>query len=255
MDNLRAFIKLLSFVFFTLTACAIYLMVYGVLYLLNLPFEPLRNRFMRFWSRITAFIFRIKVHKIGDAPEPPFILVSNHLSYLDIVPLYQTLKCTFVAKMEVRNWPVLGYLVYMMGVIFVNRKSKKDVVRVNQLMVDSMNAYQGIVIFPEGTSSGGAGVLPFRSSLLEVAAENRFPVYAASIQYATSEKDPPASNSVCFYGARHTFVQHLFLMAKNRRIDCTIRFDPVPVFDTDRKKLTDLLHQKTKNIFNPTHSL
>lgn len=209
---------------------------------------------MRSWSRMTAAIFRIHISKKGDSPTPPFFLVSNHLSYLDILPLYVTVKCTFVAKKEVQNWPLLGFMISKMGVIFVDRSSKKDVLRVNRLMVESISQFQGIVVFPEGTSSGGADILPYRSSLLEIAAENRIPVYAASLHYVTSENDPAASESVCFFGARHSLLQHLFLMAQNRRIDCTITFDPVPVIDSDRKILANILYQKTKNIFIPTFS-
>lgn len=238
----------------TVVTCILYLLVYGIIRIMGQPYEPWRNMYMKFWSNMTASVFSLNVRKLGEVPEPPFFLVSNHLSYLDIIPLYLTLKCTFVAKMEVKKWPLLGFMVYMMGVIFVDRNSKKDVLRVNQVMMESMNEHQGIVIFPEGTSSGGEDVLPFRSPLLEVAAVNRIPVYVASVHYSTSVNDLPASDSVCFYGARHSFLQHLFIMAKNHRIDCTISFDPDPVIDSDRKNLTATLHQRTKNIFIPTHS-
>ena len=254
MADLLALIKLLLFLLLTVTICVIYLIIYGVINLLRLPYEPWRNLFMKCWSKMTATIFRLHITNRGEPPKAPFFLVCNHLSYLDIIPIYFTVNCTFVAKKEVRKWPFLGFMISMVGVIFVNRRSKKDVIRVNRLIVQSISKYQGVVVFPEGTSSGGADVLPYRSSLLEVAAQNRIPVYAASIQYATSENDPPAADSVCFYGARHSFPEHLFLMAKNRRIDCSITFDPVPVIDSDRKNLATHLHQKTKKIFIPTFS-
>lgn len=217
-------------------------------------YEPWRNLYMNTWAKGTALIFNVHVEKIGSAPKPPFFLVCNHLSYLDILPIYLFVKCTFVAKKEVRGWPILGFLVYRVGVVFIDRKTKRDVVRVNDEILKNINIHQGIVLFPEGTSSGGENILPFRSPLLEVPAANNKNVYVATIQYRTSDKDLPASESVCYYGARHTFLEHLFLMAQNYRIDCTIHFDPVPVNYPDRKELTDALHKKAKNIFIPTNS-
>lgn len=239
---------------YTLLTYGVYITGYMLLSLFRAPFEPWRNRFMRVWSKGMARILNMHIKTEGDPPDPPFILISNHLSYIDIVPLYVNLDCTFVAKKEVKSWPVLGPMVKTTGVVFVDRTSRKDVVRVNDRLSKSLNEYQGMVMFPEGTTSGGKGVLPFRSSLLDYPASEKIPVCYSSISYRTDEKggDSPADESVCFYGARDPFHSHLVKLVSNRRIDCTIRFGSSPVKSDNRKELAQKLHAGVMSIFLPT---
>ncbi|WP_234568266.1 lysophospholipid acyltransferase family protein [Rhodohalobacter sp. 614A] len=246
MRSVRAYIKIFLLISFTLVSYAVYLSVYLILRLLRQPFESWRNLYMRTWSKVTARIFNIKFHVHGTPPEPPFILVSNHLSYIDILPMFINMKCTFVAKKEVESWPVLGYMVKKTGVIFVDRTVKRDVTRVNELLEKSLNKYQGIVLFPEGTTTGGDKVLPFRSSLLNYPASESIPVYYSAVQYRTSKNDPPADESVCFYGARDPFHKHVFKLAGNKRIECRLVYSKDSVVTKDRKELADQLHDKVE---------
>ena len=207
---------------------------------------------MRTWAEGTAFIFNMKLTIEGSPPQAPFFLVSNHLSYLDIVPLYLSLRCTFVAKKAVQGWPVLGFMVDSVGVIFVDRNRRTDVKRVNELLSNSMNAYQGLILFPEGTSSGGKDVLPFHASLLQYPAQEEVPVHVASISYKTGPKDEPARESVCFFGARHGFLEHLMKLSQTRKIESTIRFGEKTAQSNDRKELAEKLHRNVQEIFEAT---
>lgn len=247
MRNVRATVKVFLLIAFTLITYAIYISVYFLLMLLQQPFEPWRNFYMRNWSKGSAAILNIRINVNGTPPEPPFILVSNHLSYVDILPMFINMKCTFVAKKEVESWPVLGYMVKKTGVIFVDRSIKRDVTRVNELLARSYNKFQGIVLFPEGTTTGGDRVLPFRSSLLHYPASESIPVYHSAIQYRTSKKDPPADETVCFYGARDPFHKHLFKLAGNRRIECRVVYRDDFSVAGDRKELADKLQEKVES--------
>lgn len=246
MRNIRAFIKVFLLITFTLLSYIGYISVYLILWLFRQPFERWRNFYMRSWSKVFALIFNIHFRVKGKPPTAPFILVSNHLSYIDILPMFINMRCTFVAKKEVESWPVLGYMVKKTGVIFVDRSVKRDVTRVNKLLEKSLNEYQGIVLFPEGTTTGGDNVLPFRSSLLDFPASESIPVYYSAIQYRTSGEDPPADESVCFYGARDPFHKHVFKLAGNRRIDCRVVYSEDPVQIKDRKELAEKLQMKVK---------
>lgn len=252
MNTFKASIRILAFIIYTLTGFLIYLILYCFVKLFRVSYEPLRNGYMKNWAKVSARIFNVHVSFEGKPPNEPFILVCNHLSYIDIIPLYFYLNCTFVAKKEVKSWPILGFLVYMMGVIFIDRSIKGDVVRVNKLLTENLNEHQGIIIFPEGTSTGGKSILPFKSSLLEFPATQNMEVYVATIHYKTSDKDPDAVDSVCFFGARHSFPEHVFMMAKNHRIECEIYFNEEPVKAADRKELAEKLHQKMMKQFIPT---
>lgn len=253
MKKFRSAFRVFFIITFTLTSYLFYLIFYGILRMLRIRFEPLRNRYMKFWAKGMSFILNIRTVTIGKAPDPPFFLVSNHLSYIDIVTLNLNLKCTFVAKKEVRKWPVLGFMVAKTGVIFVDRSRKRDVKRVNSLISNSMNAYQGVVVFPEGTTSGGTGILPFRAPLLEFPASENIPVHYASLRYETDEEggDLPAERSVCFYGGRDALHKHVMMLAGNRKINCTVRFSDSPVSNPIRKELAIELQKKVSSIFEP----
>lgn len=254
MRTLIASVKIFLLITFTLSLYLIYLLAYAFVRLVRLPYEPLRNLYMYTWSKGMCIVLNIRVKTEGEPPEAPFFLVSNHLSYIDIIPLYLNLKCTFVAKKEVRSWPLLGFMVKTMGVIFIDRSIKRDVTRVNEILSKSLNKYQGMILFPEGTTSGGDQLLPFRPSLLDYPASEEIPVYYSTIWYSTAEDkgDPPADISVCFYGKRDPFHKHVMKLAKNRRVDCTIRFCSTPVQCGDRKILAQKLHQGMSKIFEPT---
>jgi len=250
--NFRASVKVFLLILFTLSSYSGYFLIYIVLKICGKPFEPWRNIYTRFWAKGVSRILNITFQVTGTPPASPFILVSNHLSYIDIVPMFLKLKCTFVAKKEVESWPVLGLMIKGTGVIFVDRSTKRDVRRVNNLLSKSLNKHQGIVIFPEGTTTGGDHVLPFRSSLLNYPSSAEIPVHYSALQYKTSENDPPADETVCFYGARDPFHKHVFKMAGNKQITCRIMYGEDTILADDRKELAHKLHEKVEKA---AHSL
>lgn len=253
MRSIIASVKIFLVVLYTFITYSIYMLGYVLVRLFRIPLEPWRNLFMKTWSYGMSKILNLHIQTIGTPPKAPFFLVSNHLSYVDIVPLFLNLKCTFVAKKEVRSWPVLGFMVKSVGVIFIDRTRNRDITRVNKVLSNSLNKHQGMIVFPEGTTSAGTHILPFRASLLHFPASKKIPVHYCSIRYETDQKngDKHAEVSVCFYGAREPIHVHLFKLASNRRIDCTIRFGDEPVESADRKELTDKLHEKIDEIFVP----
>ncbi|NBC26372.1 MAG: hypothetical protein GVY08_05900 [Bacteroidetes bacterium] len=252
MRKTIGFLKLLLFTLYTLTTWSIYMIGLGILKLTPFRYEPWRNLFMRSWAHASVLIFNIKIKKEGDPPQAPFFIVCNHMSYVDIIPLYLHLRCTFVAKKEVRSWPVLGKMVDSVGVIFVDRTRRSDVKRVNNLITKSLNQYQGLIVFPEGTSTGGTEVKKFHAPLLQYPAATNLPVHTASLHYKTAPGDLPAVDSVCFFGARESFGTHVMKFAQTRRTECTIRFGTSPVQSTNRKELAENLHAEVSKIFVPT---
>ncbi|TXT18635.1 MAG: 1-acyl-sn-glycerol-3-phosphate acyltransferase, partial [Planctomycetota bacterium] len=123
-----------------------------------------RGRWLHRCSRRIRAVLRVQVEWQGQPPVSG-CLVSNHLSYLDIVVLGAAQPLVFVAKSEVAQWPVLGWLAQAGGTLFIERARRADVKRVSESMAYSVKQGAVVAFFPEGTSSDGQSVLPFRSSL------------------------------------------------------------------------------------------
>ena len=178
----------------------------------------------------------LTVRSERSAPNSPFLLVSNHLSYVDVVVLASQLDCAFIAKADVAGWPVLGFICRTMNTIFINRGRRRSIPGVIAEINDTMYRGLGVVLFAEGTSSGGEKVLPFRSSLLEAAARDRIPVHYASINYVTPDGEPGADRVVCWWGEM-TFPDHLFRLLQLPSFQATLVFGSEPIVADDRRIL------------------
>src|SRR6266545_1496565 len=143
----------------------------------------------QFWSRAVCRILGLRVIVHGPPPRPPFFLVANHLGYVDTLVLPTVLKCFFVAKSEVVSWPVLGILVRTVYTIFIERGRRADLVRANDLVAERLGAGNGVVVFPEATSTDGHKVVPFKPGLLEAAIRSGVGISCAAIAYALDDAE------------------------------------------------------------------
>ncbi len=225
---------------------------------LGLPFAAVSDRA---WSRWRAFILRsicrillwimgARVDSRGRPPRAPFVLVSNHLSYVDVLLLASRLDTVFVSKYEVADWPVLGPLCRAMGTVFLNRESRRDLSRVLEEMNEHLERDCGIVFFPEGTSTDGRAVLEFRPSLLEIAVRLRQPVAYASLRYATREGLPAAADVVCWWG-NAPFVAHFWQLLSMPGFRAEVVFGPQPIASSDRKQLALELREAVAGQLSP----
>ncbi len=144
-----------------------------------------RNRILTGWARDVAHVIGMHVQIEGPLPAAPFLLVTNHLSYLDIPMIASACGCAFVAKKEVARWPLLGRMTADLGAIFVDRENIGDVTRVSECIAAALGAGQSVALFPEGTSSMGARVAPFHPALLASVARLGIPVHYAALTYRT----------------------------------------------------------------------
>jgi 1-acyl-sn-glycerol-3-phosphate acyltransferase len=183
-------------------------------------------------------IFGAKFRVSGSVPTRG-LLVANHLSYLDIIVLASLTPCVFVAKSEVATWPVFGWFARRAGTIFVNRRSRRDVERANSEIRAALDAGALVVLFPEGTSSGGETVLPFKSSLLEPVVGRRVPIHVGALAYQLDDGD--ARHEACYWGG-HTLVPHLLRLLSKRRVRVALACSEVGNTWRDRKKLAAQLH-------------
>lgn len=250
MIQLKAIVKICGAIFFTLSVYSVYVIGYLGLSVFRVRTIPWKNRCLTFWGRAVAFCLSIKIKVVGEKPEPPFFLVSNHLSYVDIIVLFATLKTTFVAKEEVRKWPVLGFISQTIGILFIKRTVKRDVKRVNNHIAKAIKQGHGVTVFPEGTTSPGEKVLRFRASLLEIPASQGLPVSYCALHYKSPHSPRPAFLTVAWWGS-HSLATHMFELAKTHGIKATITFGNLKEKEPDRKVLAEKLHKNVSDIFTP----
>ncbi len=250
MRHLRAVVRIILIVLSTGTLCVAWL-IGSLLGLGSARFrEIVRFHIVRTWAIILTAIMGMKRTVKGSEPLPPFCLVANHLSYVDILLILTRVRGVFISRADIRKWPVIGALTYFSGSIFIDRLSAKDVVRVNAQIEKVLANNQGIIFFPEATSTRGAEVARFKSSLLEYPVQKGIPVHFAAISYQTMPGDPVAGDAVCWWGGM-TFSNHLYQLLTIRRFEALIHFGETPVYGRNRKDLAALLREKTTEIFVP----
>jgi 1-acyl-sn-glycerol-3-phosphate acyltransferase len=141
------------------------------------------------WSLKLFDILNIRLAIRGDPPSVlprNSMLVANHISWLDIYLLYTLYPARFIAKSELRSWPVIGWLCEKAGTLFIERAKRRDTARINQSISDALITGDCIAVFPEGTTTDGTYLYAFHSSLLEPAVLAQARVYPVGIRFATS---------------------------------------------------------------------
>ena len=246
MRQLRALIRFPLFVAITIGLYTAWLI--GNIFIPNHQYW--RQLAFTLWSRGFAKIAGMDFEIIGEPPKPPFFLVANHLSYVDICALRAVVTGVFVAKNEISGWFLAGSIVRNMGNIFIDRQNRRDIPRAGEQIIDKLSEGEGVIVFPEGTSTRGEDVLPFNSSFLHFAAETDLPVSYAAISYRTPEGEMPASDAVCWWDDI-SFGAHMFRLFKVKSFTAVLNFGDEPVTGTDRKLLAKELHQKVNEKFVP----
>ena len=209
-----------------------------------------RNALYHSWSRLCIRILGGRLRVEGEPPAAPFFLVSNHLSYVDILVLASCLDGFFIAKLEIRQWPLFGLLSRTVGTLFIDRELRRDVVRVNVLIEQVLDSGYGVILFPEGTSTQGHEVAAFRSALLDYPARRGMPVHVAAIGYRTPPGELPANLALCWWGDAQ-FAPHARQLLGLRSFEATLRFSPRAVSSPDRKELAEEARRAVIEIFDP----
>ena len=188
------------------------------------------------------FLNRIEV--MGRVPTSG-LLVCNHLSYLDIVVLGSLTPTVFISKHEVKNWPVFGWFASLGGTVYVRRESRGQVGEVAAQIHSLLQDGQLVVLFPEGTSSGGETVLPFKSSLLEPAVAGRHNLHAGCVAYQLD--GGTVSADVAYWGDM-VFGPHLLKLLDRDFVTARVGFADMPEPAADRKALAKQLHATVSDL-------
>jgi 1-acyl-sn-glycerol-3-phosphate acyltransferase len=149
--------------------------------------QPQRDARVQSWARemLARVDIRLEVH--GEPPVAgPMLLVANHISWLDILVMHAARYCRFVAKADVRHWPLIGTLATGAGTLYIERESRRDAMRVVHHMAESLRAGDVLAVFPEGTTSDGVSLLPFHANLIQAAISAGAPVQPVSLSFVDS---------------------------------------------------------------------
>ena len=250
MQQLRLWTRVLLLFVWTITLFSIRLSFYP----LRRFDEPRDRRWRRYWfslwGRGFARIFGVRVVVRGVAPSPPFYIVCNHLSYLDVLMMVCFTGCGFVARGDLEHWPVIGYMCKKLDVLFIDRSSKRDTVRINELISNTIAQGDGICVFPESRIFCGRNVEEFKSSLIEPAVKLGLPVHYATVTYQTPPGSPPASTIVSWWRPEPFFF-HVARQLKHPGCTATITFGDAPIAGTERKQLAHALREAVRANFTP----
>ena len=169
-----------------------------------------------YYHRILVRLLGIAVNVEGQIPAAPALLISNHVSWLDIPILSSVMPLSFIAKREVANWPLFGWMAKLQRSIFINRESRVSIGHFSEIIKARFHLNDSLVLFPEGTSGDGKTVKTFKSSYFGVADNSAIAVVPISVVYLSHYGLPLTQRrrpSFAWYG-NMDLVPHLWSMLK-----------------------------------------
>jgi 1-acyl-sn-glycerol-3-phosphate acyltransferase len=155
--------------------------------------EAQRQARVQAWAAGMLRIMGIEVQVSGTPPATgPMLLVANHISWLDILVMHAARHCRFIAKSDVKHWPLVGALATGGGTLYIERASRRDAMRVVHHMVERLLAGEVLAVFPEGTTTDGTRVLPFHGNLVQAAISAHVPVQPMALRYVDAGTGAPS---------------------------------------------------------------
>jgi 1-acyl-sn-glycerol-3-phosphate acyltransferase len=206
----------------------------------GIPDRAARTLWLQRVCRRSLRVFQLDVRLAGPIPSRG-LLVCNHVSYLDILVLGAITPCVFVSKCEVKRWPVFGWFASLAGTLFLRRDKRSDVARMAPEMCRLLDDGLLVTLFPEGTTSDGRDVLPFKSSLLEPATRHPCRISAGFIEYALSDGD--VAQEVCYWKDM-TLLPHLLNLFGKSGVAARLCFAEFREARLDRKQLARQLRSQ-----------
>ena len=199
-----------------------------------------KKEWLRWGSAWALRILHVKVESRGQIPKGG-LLVSNHQGYLDILCLNVLCTSAFVAKAEIKSWPLFGLFSEWSGTIFLDRKHRTALRGPLERVVELLRQGERVVIFPEGTDSDGTSVLPFHSSFFEAAIQAQCPVVPLAIRYSA----PGVSqHEEVIYWKDRRFIFHVIRLLGVKEVRARVTFGQPMAAGADRKQLSHKIREQ-----------
>lgn len=244
-------LKLAAFLSLWLVFFALVAIVHLWIWVLGLPNRwKIISRLNRNYTLLLRLILNIKVTVTGDEGQLErggYVIIANHVSYVDGIVLGSIFPILFVSKREVKKWPVVGQWNVLCGSIFINRQRKGQVASLVEEMTRKLRQEANILLFPEGTSTNGEKILPFQTVPLAAPLRNRSIIVPVTITYKSIDDQPVTTanrDSVYWYDDME-FVTHFWDLLALRGIEVLLAIQPklecfrYPDNSAGRKKLAE----------------
>ena len=209
------------------------------------------RRWVQWWAAHLLRVLGVRLAVEGTPPAAgaPAMVAANHVSWLDIFAISAAHPTRFVAKNEIRDWPLAGWIAERAGTIFLRRELRRDTARINAIVHEALQEGDCVGLFPEGTTSDGEQLLRFHSSLFEAAVANQARVHPCAIRY--ERPDGRICRAMAFVG-EVSFMQSVGLAIRQRGVVVRVRFgDAIDTADLDRREVTRRAHASVASLLLP----
>jgi 1-acyl-sn-glycerol-3-phosphate acyltransferase len=192
------------------------------------------------WALRLLVLLGVRLDAQGQAAGSPCLLVANHISWLDILAIHAVCpQARFVAKSDLKHWPVIGRLTEAAGTLFIERERKRDAMRVVHHMAEALRRGDTVAVFPEGTTSDGHDVLPFHANLLQAAIATGTPLQPLALRYSDARH---AVSPAAAYVGDTSLLRSLWWVAMAQGLTARVQRLPLqPAGETDRRALAQTL--------------
>lgn len=208
---------------------------------------PGRHASIRWWAATLLERIGVELRLVGTPAEGAVLLVSNHVSWLDILAIHAVCpRASFVSKADIQHWPLISRLAAAADTIFLERERKRDARRVVDAVADALRAGRLVAVFPEGTTGDGRSLLPFHANLLQAAIATGTPVQPMTVRY--SDAADTFSRAVEFVGAT-TLAQSVWRVAcADRLVVHVTLLAPQDSASAQRRELAGVLRQRIAGV-------
>ena len=191
----------------------------------NLKLKPIHHKISQVWMKILSFLFGFNIIKIGNLDNSVNSFISNHVTLFDIIILQSLVPVNFVAKSEIKSWPVIGHLSSKTGTIFIRRGDSRDNDSVIRKMKDYIGLRKKIVIFPEGRIGDGKQIKKFHSKLLESVVGDNMKTQPVLIHYPIDfPRDNSNDLSICWADKSQTLLNISIKCMSRLRTTVLVKF-------------------------------
>ena len=207
---------------------------FQALYILYINDKP-KKKYIKNWSRRLLNILKIHLEINQDLKKllsrKHFLIVSNHISWIDIFLINSIFPISFLSKGDVARWPLIGKLTKSADTIYIKRGNKKSLTIASNQIEKKLNKMDSVIFFPEGFATDGSKLLPFKSNFFQTAINTQVDILPIAIKYTYQDRFSASPS----YAGDITLLQSILTLVKNKNLKASIFILPKISSKNNRK--------------------